>query len=112
MSKGKIPQTSDPLLRALLDSGRARIHTVDGVHTHSLDATRAELGEEVLNGHNLIAADGTVDETVVVLGIRSEERRVGKEGRARGAAEQWKKKKIRAHTRTWERTEEQRVRLA
>src|SRR5690625_6902119 len=69
MSKGKIPQTSDPLLRALLDSGRARIHTVDGVQTHSLEATRAELGEEVLNGHNLIAADGTVDETVVVLGI-------------------------------------------
>ena len=69
MSKGRIPQTDDPLLRALLDSGRARIHTVDGVQTHSLEATRAELGEEVLAGHNLIAEDGTVDESVVVLGI-------------------------------------------
>lgn len=69
MSKGKIPQTSDPLLRNLLDSGRARIHTVDGVQTHSMEATRAELGEDVLAGHNLVAADGTVDESVVVLGI-------------------------------------------
>src|SRR5699024_10010977 len=36
MSKGKVPRTGDPLLRALLDSGRARIHTVDGVPTHSM----------------------------------------------------------------------------
>lgn len=69
MSKGKIPQTSDPLLRNLLGSGRARIHTVDGVQTHSMEATRAELGEDVMTGHNLIAADGAVDESVVVLGI-------------------------------------------
>lgn len=69
MSKGKVPRTSDPLLRALLDSGRARIHTVDGVPTHSMETTRAEIGEEVLTGHNLVAADGTVDESVVVLGI-------------------------------------------
>ena len=69
MSKGKIPQTSDPLLRTLLDTGRARLHTVDGVPTHSMEATRAELGEDVLTGHNLVAADGTADESVVVLGI-------------------------------------------
>ena len=69
MSKGKIPRTSDPLLRALLETGRARIHTVDGVPTHSMEATGAEISEDVLNGHNLIAADGTVDESVIVLGI-------------------------------------------
>src|SRR5699024_22767 len=56
LSKGKIPQTSDPLLRALLDSGRPRIHTVDRLQTHSLDATRAELGAVGLAGHNLHAA--------------------------------------------------------
>ncbi|ASK64695.1 hypothetical protein CFK39_01270 [Brachybacterium avium] len=69
MSKGKIPRTGDPLLRALLETGRARIHTVDGVQTHSMEATRAELSEDVTSGHNLIAADGSVDESVVVLGI-------------------------------------------
>lgn len=69
MSKGKIPRTSDPLLRSLLASGRARIHTVDGVPTHSMEATGVEVSEEALSGHNLIAADGTVDDSVVVLGI-------------------------------------------
>ena len=69
MSKGRIPQTSDPLLRSLLDSGRARVHAVDGVQTHSMEATRAEISEDALGGHNLVAADGTVDESVVVLGI-------------------------------------------
>ncbi|GAA4526626.1 FAD/NAD(P)-binding protein [Brachybacterium paraconglomeratum] len=69
MSKGKIPQTSDPLLRSLLDTGRARIHAVDGVQTDSMEATQAEISDEVLGGHNLIAADGTVDQSVIVLGI-------------------------------------------
>ncbi|MDN5901058.1 MAG: FAD/NAD(P)-binding protein [Brachybacterium sp.] len=69
MSKGKIPRTGDPLLRALLQTGRARIHTVDGVQTHSMEATRAELCEDATSGHNLIAVDGTVDASVVVLGI-------------------------------------------
>lgn len=69
MSKGKIPDTDDPLLRSLLDTGRARIHTVDGVPTASLEATGARVDETVLHGHNLVAADGTVDEAVVVIGI-------------------------------------------
>lgn len=69
MSKGKVPDTDDPLLRALLDSGRARIHTVDGVPTSSLEATGAVVDEAVATGHNLVAADGTVDEAVVVIGI-------------------------------------------
>jgi hypothetical protein len=69
MSKGKVPDTDDPLLRSLLDSGRARIHRVDGIPTASLEATRAVVDEEVLTGHNLVAADGTVDESVVVIGI-------------------------------------------
>lgn len=69
MSKGKVPDTDDPLLRSLLDSGRARIHHVDGIPTASLEATRAVVDEEVLTGHNLVAADGTVDESVVVIGI-------------------------------------------
>lgn len=69
MSKGKIPDTDDPLLRSLLDSGRARIHCVDGIATHSLEATGAEISESVPGGHHLVAADGTVDRSVVVLGI-------------------------------------------
>jgi len=69
MSKGRVPQTSDPLLRSLLATGRARLHTVDGVPTHSMEATRAERSEGMLRGHNLVAADGTVDHSVVVLGI-------------------------------------------
>lgn len=69
MSKGRIPQTSDPLLRSLLETGRGRLHVVDGVPTHSLEATGAEISEEVEGGHHLIAADGTVDGAVVVLGI-------------------------------------------
>ncbi|MDN5686133.1 MAG: FAD/NAD(P)-binding protein [Brachybacterium sp.] len=69
MSKGRIPETDDPLLRALLATGRARIHTVDEVPTQSLEATGAEIAEGSPRGHNLIAADGTVDPAVIVLGI-------------------------------------------
>ncbi|GAA1176319.1 FAD/NAD(P)-binding protein [Ornithinimicrobium humiphilum] len=77
MSKGKVPDTDDPLLRSLLDSGRARIHRVDGAATASLEATGAELDEAVTVGHNLVAADGTVDEAVVVLGIPAQSTQPG-----------------------------------
>lgn len=69
MSKGRIPQTDDPLLSELLRSGRARIHTVDGVPAQSLEATRAEIAESAHGGHNLIAVDGSEDLSVIVLGI-------------------------------------------
>nr|WP_276548720.1 FAD/NAD(P)-binding protein [Brachybacterium muris] len=69
MSKGQVPATSDPLLQALLSTGRARIHSVDGIPTHSMEATAAEVDESVLVGHNLVAADGSIDRGVVVLGI-------------------------------------------
>ncbi|AXK45261.1 FAD/NAD(P)-binding protein [Brachybacterium saurashtrense] len=69
MSKGKVPETEDPLLRALLGTGRARVHTVDGIPTHSMEATGAEVSEHATGGHNLVAADGSVDRAVVVLGI-------------------------------------------
>lgn len=69
MSKGKVPNTSDPLLRALLDTGRARTHAIDGVPTTSLDTTLAEVSEDVLHGFNLIDANGEVDERIIVLGI-------------------------------------------
>lgn len=62
-------RTPTTLLRSLLDSGRARIHCVDGIATHSLEATGAEISESVPGGHHLVAADGTVDRSVVVLGI-------------------------------------------
>jgi hypothetical protein len=77
MSKGKVPDTSDPLLRALLDSGRARVHTVDGVATHSMEATGAEVSEGSHGGHNLVAADGAVDAAVVVLGIPAQSTQPG-----------------------------------
>lgn len=69
MSKGRVPDTNDPLLRSLLDSGRARIHQVDGVMTDFIEATPAEAAEAVKTGHNLVAASGEVDESVIVLGI-------------------------------------------
>ncbi|MBF4460693.1 FAD/NAD(P)-binding protein [Pseudoclavibacter sp. VKM Ac-2867] len=73
MSKGKVPATDDPLLRALLDSGRARVHARrarDGaaVETDSMEATGANL-EEGKPGLNLVRRDGSVDDRVVVLGI-------------------------------------------
>lgn len=37
--------------------------------TASIEATRAEISEEALHGHNLVAADGSIDESVLVLGI-------------------------------------------
>jgi hypothetical protein len=77
MSKGKVPDTSDPLLRALLDTGRARVHTVDGVPTHSMEASSAEISEDAEGGHNLVAADGTVDAAVVVLGIPAQSTQPG-----------------------------------
>lgn len=77
MSRGEVPDTADPLLRALLDSGRGRVHRVDGRATASLEATRAALDEEVVVGHNLLAADGTVDPAVVVLGIPAASTQVG-----------------------------------
>lgn len=64
-----MPDTDDPPLRSLLDSGRARIHRVDGIPTASLEATPALVDEHEPAGHNLVAADGTVDESIVVIGI-------------------------------------------
>lgn len=69
MSKGKVPTTSDPLLRSLLDSGRARVHAVDGVPTDSMEASPAEISESARTGYNLIGADGKIDPAVVVIGI-------------------------------------------
>ncbi|WP_332839757.1 FAD/NAD(P)-binding protein [Brevibacterium yomogidense] len=69
MSKGRVPHTDNPLLRSLLDSGRARIHQVDGVQTDYIEATRAEIAEAAPTGHNLVASTGEADESVIVLGI-------------------------------------------
>ena len=69
MSKGKVPDTDDPLLRNLLDSGRARIHRFDGVDSTSMETTPAVVDEDEPHGFNLVAADGSVDHGVVVLGI-------------------------------------------
>ncbi|WP_424463040.1 FAD/NAD(P)-binding protein [Pseudoclavibacter helvolus] len=73
MSKGKVPATNDPLLRSLLDSGRARVHhrrARDGglVETDSMEATAAAADDSVA-GLNLVRGDGSTDERVVVLGI-------------------------------------------
>lgn len=77
MSKGKIPETDDPLLRSLLDSGRACLHTVDGVPTASMEATAAQISESVTGGHHLVAADGSIDESVVVIGIPAQSTQPG-----------------------------------
>lgn len=69
MSKGKVPSTSDPLLRSLLDSGRARIHRIDGAESHSMEASPGPVDEAEPHGLNLVDARGRADEAVVVLGI-------------------------------------------
>ncbi|MFC7330191.1 FAD/NAD(P)-binding protein [Marinactinospora rubrisoli] len=69
MSKGRIPETDDPLLRTLLDDGRARLHSwpnADGTRTPggTLDVTT--------DGFHLLDAEGRADDRVVVLGIPAE----------------------------------------
>jgi hypothetical protein len=69
MSRGAVGPTDDPLLRSLLDSGRARRHplpTATGgtVPSESLDVTP--------DGFALVDATGAVDDRVVVLGIPAE----------------------------------------
>ncbi|MFD6444068.1 FAD/NAD(P)-binding protein [Promicromonospora sp. NPDC060204] len=69
MHRGAVSPTDDPLLRALLDSGRARRHplpTAAGgtVPSESLDVTR--------DGCALVDAAGAADDRVVVLGIPAE----------------------------------------
>ena len=73
MSKGKVPNTCDPLLRALLDSGRGRVHRLpigtgggDSVATESIEAVPPAHPETPLA---LVAADGSVDPRVLLLGI-------------------------------------------
>ncbi len=66
MSKGHADVTDDPLLRSLLDSGRARLHTRTGpdgavARTRSLDVTPEEF--------HLLDAEGRPDPQVIVLGI-------------------------------------------
>lgn len=68
MSKGYADVTDDPLLRSLLDSGRARLHSrpgpggpEDAVLTRTLDVTR--------DRYTLVDADGGEDERVIAIGI-------------------------------------------
>lgn len=69
MTKGDMRWTSDPLLKELLSTGRARIHTVEGAQTTSIEASGAEIGEDQDHGHNLVDAEGKIDPAVVLLGI-------------------------------------------
>ncbi|WP_341855568.1 hypothetical protein [Brachybacterium sp. GPGPB12] len=102
MSKGKVPDTDDPLLRALLGSGRARIHTVDGVETHSMEATGAEVAEEAEGGHNLVSADGEVDPAVVVLGIPAQSTQPGSAiGAAPGCPRRCSRGRTSRRDRSW-----------
>ncbi|NJP66340.1 FAD/NAD(P)-binding protein [Streptomyces spiramenti] len=69
MSKGIVTDTDDPLLGALLSTGRARLHARPSdrgpaVSTGTLDVTP--------DGFHLLAADGTPDPAVIVLGIPAE----------------------------------------
>ncbi|MFE7506495.1 FAD/NAD(P)-binding protein [Promicromonospora sp. NPDC057488] len=69
MSRGAVSPTDDPLLRALLDSGRARRHplptaTGSTVPAESLDVTP--------DGFALVDDAGAADDHVVVLGIPAE----------------------------------------
>ncbi|MFE6997584.1 FAD/NAD(P)-binding protein [Microbacterium sp. NPDC057659] len=70
MSKGKVPNTSDPLLRTLLRRGDARIHTLrdasGAFETESLEALPRQDTEHPLS---LVDAAGRPDPRVLVLGI-------------------------------------------
>ncbi|MFT0847321.1 FAD/NAD(P)-binding protein [Actinomycetaceae bacterium L2_0104] len=80
MSKGDVTHTDDPLIRALLEAGRARIHRLPlgdvghqaaaagerTVATQSIEAVPPTSAAAPLG---LVAADGTVDPHVMVLGI-------------------------------------------
>ena len=71
MSRGQVPGTSDPLLRRLLDTGRARLHPVPTrrhprgtLDTPTLDVTTEDFA--------LIDAAGRADPAVLVVGIPAE----------------------------------------
>ena len=69
MSKGVVTGTDDPLLGALLGSGRAGLHVWP-----SADGSRSSSGtlDVTGSGFRLLDADGVADERVVVLGIPAE----------------------------------------
>lgn len=79
MSKGKVPHTDDPLLRALLDSGRGRVHTLptrDGgeVLTESIEAVpprnaKRPRSDDTRPPLALVTADGDADPGILILGI-------------------------------------------
>ncbi len=72
MSKGRVPDTDDPLLRSLLDSGRARVHAMEArdgarVQSASLDAVPPSAGARL--GLALVDGAGEPSARVLVLGI-------------------------------------------
>ena len=87
MSKGDVSSTDDPLIQSLLKAGRARIHRLPvkgppGATESSLGATEGPFVHTVATQSieavsptsptaplGLVAADGTVDPRVLVLGI-------------------------------------------
>ena len=66
MSKGHVDITDDPLLRSLLDSGRARLHTRRGPDGESVTLRSLDVSAD---RYLLLDAAGDADERVVVLGI-------------------------------------------
>lgn len=78
MSKGKVPNTNDPLLRALLDRGDARVHTLadaSGVfETESLEALPRDHAELPLS---IVNAEGVADPRILVLGIPAQSTQPG-----------------------------------
>ena len=80
MSKGSVTHTDDPLLRSLLDAGRARIHrfpVADSLNTEesSIELTVASQSIEAVPPTapvaplGLVTAGGAVDPRILVLGI-------------------------------------------
>ncbi|MGY3128036.1 hypothetical protein ACVWW9_001535 [Agrococcus sp. UYP33] len=72
MSKGSVPDTDDPLLRALLDSGRARVHELEArdgtrVPSASLEAVPPSAGMRL--GLALVDGAGEPSARLLVLGI-------------------------------------------
>lgn len=78
MSKGKVPVTNDPLLRALLDRGDARTHTLSDpsgtYETESMEALPREHAELPLS---LVNVEGEPDPHVLVLGIPAQSTQPG-----------------------------------
>src|SRR2546423_12619857 len=87
--------TTDQPVAAFVARGQVRMMLVGSVHQAVLDASRGEASVAGMGGGSLIAIDRPLvaaDQAIGAFSVRSEERRVGEEGRSRWSPDHLKKK--------------------